>query len=392
MSSNLSYDRFISNIDKLSVEDLKKILKDSYYEKNFFSKFLNQIDEGVIIIDKSYKLHYLNRKSKIIIRKTGYLESIRNEIPEILINEIDKVIEGKKKIKGIIYNFNFFKEKYLFEFNIYNLENGLDGFIAIIFYDINAKYLKEKEESLARSLASLVELTYTFAHEVRNPLTSIDLNLVLLGQELRYLIKDDQKCQNCKNVIDEKIEILRNEIKRINSIVDKFLNTTKPLKPNFQKVNINEIIKEIYNLVQNEFKINNKIISLLLKEDIEDLFLDPNLLKQVLLNLIKNALDAIISKKDGQVIVKTNSDENNIYIEVIDNGVGISKENIDKLFIPFFTTKPNGTGLGLTVVYRIINIMGGEIAVKSVLNKGTTFKITFSKNKFKNISIPFYDK
>jgi len=116
-----------------------------------------------------------------------------------------------------------------------------------------------------------------------------------------------------KMLLIEKIEILRNEIKRINSIVDKFLNTTKPLKPNFQKVNINEIIKEIYNLVQNEFKINNKIISLLLKEDIEDLFLDPNLLKQVLLNLIKNALDAIISKKDGQVIVKTNSDET-IYI------------------------------------------------------------------------------
>ncbi|MCX8059276.1 MAG: ATP-binding protein [Spirochaetes bacterium] len=391
MESSLFYEKIISNIEKLSINDLKKLLKNLYSEKIFFVKFLDEVDDGIIIIDKNYKLLYINRKATVIFKR-NYLEEIRDDLPDIIINEINNLNEKNKKIKGIVLPINILKEKYLFEFNLYFLGEAFNNAIAIIFYDINAKYLKEREESISKALSNIIEMTYTFAHEVRNPLTSLDLNLLLLGKELQIIIKENEKCIKCKEIIDDKIEILRNEVKRINSIVDKFLNTTKPLKPNFQKVKINEVIEETSKVLINDFISNNKKLSLCLKNDLEEIFLDPDLLKQIIINLVKNGLDAINNVKNGKVIIKTNSDEKNIYIEVIDNGEGIPQENMDKLFMPFFTTKANGTGLGLTIVYRIINNMGGQIYVKSTLNKGTTFKIVFPKSRFKNISIPFYEE
>jgi signal transduction histidine kinase len=237
----------------------------------------------------------------------------------------------------------------------------------IYMEDITEKRIGETRLRRAENLASLTTLAAGVAHEIKNPLASISIHFQLLKKSLAKNKFSDKKTDKYFNVIKE-------EVDRLNKIVVDFLFAVRPVNLELREGDINKIIAQMMEFIDVEMQ-QSKILCLLeLDENTPKILMDERLMKQALLNLVKNAQTAM--PRGGVITIATKYIENEIRISVCDTGKGIKIENLAKIFEPYFTTTETGTGLGLTQVYKIIREHQGEITVDSAPDGGTEFKIT----------------
>jgi len=229
------------------------------------------------------------------------------------------------------------------------------------------KMTKEADEKLTCELTRLDrlnligEMAASISHEIRNPLTTVRGFLQLF------------QAKNDFARYEEQFDIMIEEIDRANSIITEFLSLAKDRRIDLTPNNLNIIISKLYPLIQADAINEGKIVTLELGE-IPNTLLDENQIRQCVLNLVRNGLEAV--KDKGIVSLKTYIDDDNIVLEVKDNGEGISQEVLEKLGTPFNTTKDNGTGLGIPICYRIVERHKAKIEI--VTNSaGTTFLIKF---------------
>jgi signal transduction histidine kinase len=171
--------------------------------------------------------------------------------------------------------------------------------------------------------------------------------------------------------MDKYIRVTHEEIDRLNGIVVDFVFAVRPMNMEFRPGDINDLIRRTADFVLWELEEAGITCSLDLDESIPPLEFDERYLKQALFNLIKNAIAAM--PEGGTLSIKTSLGEGELRIIINDTGMGISEENLSKIFEPYFTTKENGSGLGLTLVFKILREHGGEISVNSQAGKGTSF-------------------
>ncbi|MFH1939169.1 MAG: ATP-binding protein [bacterium] len=234
------------------------------------------------------------------------------------------------------------------------------------------KELKRTQEQLIQSekLSIIGQLAAGVAHEIRNPLTTISLDIQHLT---RKNYNDSQK---------EKLQVIKKNIERIDVIVQGLLTFSRPSSSNFTYKNINEILHRLEptleNLYQKNIKINKKY-----KMKIPKLWVNSDRLEQVFINLTSNAMRAM--KEGGEFYISTDYDSKRkgILIKFRDTGCGIAEENLKKIFHPFFTTYEDGTGLGLSICQMIINEHKGDISVESKIGKGTVFTVFLPLEKRK---------
>lgn len=220
---------------------------------------------------------------------------------------------------------------------------------------------------LSERFAAIGEAAAHLSHEIKNPL------MVMGGfasQILGTLPEEDQR--------REKLRIIASEAKRLEALLMEVRDFTRPAKPKMVKADANATVREVVDMLHEQFKPQDIRLSLELAPDLPPCRFDPNQLKQVLLNLTKNAMEAM--PQGGTLTIESSADDNHIRLEVVDSGEGISKEQMKKLFHPFFTTKQKGTGLGLAVCYKIIQDHGGEITARSKKGSGSRFSVTLPLN------------
>lgn len=243
------------------------------------------------------------------------------------------------------------------------------GHLARSFNDMTEK-LAEAQRQLYQSekLAALGRLAAGVAHEINNPLTG-----VLTYSS--FLLKRN----GANNEMKEDLEVIVRETKRCREIVKGLLDFARQVPAKKSSVNINEVIEQSLSILENQLHLKNVRVHKKLAGSLPELAADANQMQQVLINLLVNAIDAL-SDEDGEISVstglhKTNGDKQ-VQIKIKDTGSGIPQENLNKIFDPFYTTKgQKGTGLGLAVVWGIIEKHGGRIDVESEIGKGTTFII-----------------
>lgn len=233
------------------------------------------------------------------------------------------------------------------------------GFASMLHEAVLERELMKREIIRAEKLNTLGELAASIAHEVRNPLTVVKGFLQLMH-------KDEQKYPY--------IPLVLSEVGRAESIINDYLNFAKPEFKKIEQVNLGELITDVMMLLN----------PLALKSDVSlDSYLEKNIymdtdknqLKQVLVNIIKNAIEA--TQQDGRVFIKLLVSNNETMIIVKDNGKGMSKEQLSRIGTLFYSTKDKGTGLGTTVSLRIIETMNGKVSYASELGKGTEVKVVF---------------
>lgn len=229
----------------------------------------------------------------------------------------------------------------------------------VTFKDITER-IKSNELMLRSEKLSIAgQLAAGIAHEIRNPLTS-------LKGFTRLIQQSDLKKEYY-------LSIMEGELHRIEQIVGELLLLAKPQNARFHKHNLVDTIKQIIALLQTQAIMNNIEIEFHHQTDEAEIYCDENQIKQVVINLLKNALE--VSPPDGRVVIEIDTDAKGVSISIRDEGPGIPEDTLRKLGEPFFTTKEKGTGLGLTVSYNIIEAHGGRIEVHSIVNQGTTFTI-----------------
>lgn len=235
--------------------------------------------------------------------------------------------------------------------------------LLLLIYNFRLKWKGklEKEQYEFQKMELIGNLAASTAHEIRNPLTGISGLVKLLSEEYH-----DKKAQSY-------FEVIQNEIARINSIVSELLFLGRPTAYTLQVYNINDILKEIEPILQSEANYMN--IRLSISYSMEDIHIScvKDHVKQVILNLSKNSLQAMPDGGDLDISVGRSADS--CFIMVKDSGVGIPTEEIDKIFQPFFTKKKEGSGIGLTICKRIIESYNGSIYIQSTPSTGTEAKI-----------------
>ncbi|MGQ3684787.1 MAG: PAS domain S-box protein [Candidatus Loosdrechtia sp.] len=233
--------------------------------------------------------------------------------------------------------------------------------------DITERKNMEEQMSRSEKLASMGELAAAIAHEIRNPLGAICNSVGILDAHLKLTGQDK-----------DLLEMIVGQSERLDRIISDFLTFAHPREPSFSLQNIREVIKNTVFLLEQDSRYT---VHMEIKEVYESVLprvcIDPDLIHQALWNLLINSLDAMPNGGEIRIMVRKTTLFLRDAVEIVlsDNGNGIPSQNLDKIFEPFYTTKSEGTGLGLSVVQRIIDDHGGTVDVKSKENKGTTFFI-----------------
>jgi two-component system NtrC family sensor kinase len=222
-------------------------------------------------------------------------------------------------------------------------------------------------------LASIGELAAGIAHEINNPVAIMVEEAGWIGDLLE---EEEFKEGNNLNEFKRALAQINTQGKRCKEITSKLLTFARKTDSRITEVRINELLDEMVSLSSQRAKYSNVSITTDFEEGIPAIRVSQSELQQVFLNLINNSLDAM-EKRGGVLRIKARRHEDEIIVEVTDNGPGIPKANLGRIFDPFFTTKPvgKGTGLGLSICYGIINKMGGEIEVQSAVDVETTFRV-----------------
>jgi PAS domain S-box-containing protein len=247
-------------------------------------------------------------------------------------------------------------------------ENSIN-YIGII-HDITRRKKAEKELLIAEKLAVTGRVVRTLAHEIRNPLTNINLSLEQIQSEVT------------NNELDTYFDIIKRNSKRINDLITDLLHSSKPTEVKTLKYSMNEVLDETLQMAMDRLTLKGIKIQKQFSPDICDVSLDKEKIKIALLNIIINAIEAM-PEKEGVLLVKTEKAENKCVVHIGDNGPGISKDLIGRLFEPYFTNKTNGVGLGLATTHNILQSHKAVIDVDSEIGKGTRFTISFELNKQK---------
>jgi len=258
------------------------------------------------------------------------------------------------------------REDALFDILLYNIVGGLTGFLAAREREQREK-LKEAQKELLRAdrLKLLGELSAGMAHEVRTPLASI------LGS-VNILSKENSKPEEKR----EFLEILKKEVHRLDKVVNDFLNYSRIEKKEFAACNLNDVVRQAETILRSHPLSKKVEMKLELAKNLPAVLGDSNQLCQAVLNLALNAMQAV---GEGEIKLATgfNSDGKQVFLSVADRGPGIAPEVLEKIFTPFFTTRPDGVGLGLGIVERIASLHKGEVKIDSKVGAGTSATLIF---------------
>jgi two-component system sensor histidine kinase PilS (NtrC family) len=240
-----------------------------------------------------------------------------------------------------------------------------DGGSVIVFQDVTQIRELEAKVQLQDKLATVGQLAAGIAHEIRNPLASLSGSIQLLKSEM-----------NLKDSSDKLMKIVLRETDRLDNLLQNFLNYAKPSHLQLEKVMVFDVVEEMLALIRNHSEFQTRKISIHAKIPKElSCVCDSAQLRQILWNLLKNSMESI--KDKGEISIsaaeRTHNGETMVVFSVEDNGLGINKEILDRIFDPFFSTKAAGTGLGLALVYQLVQSHAGQMGVESEPNQGTKF-------------------
>jgi len=258
------------------------------------------------------------------------------------------------------------REDALFDILLYNIVGGLTGFLAAREREQREKLQQAQKELLrADRLKLLGELSAGMAHEVRTPLASI------LGS-VDILSKENARPEEKKEFLD----ILKKEVHRLERVVNDFLNYSRIEKKDFTSCDLNDVVRQAESILRSHPMGKKVRVTLNLERELPKILGDSNQLCQAVLNLAVNGMQAV---GEGEIKISTgiNSGGRRVFLSVSDRGPGIPPENLEKIFTPFFTTRPEGVGLGLGIVEQISSLHKGEVKIESKPGEGTVATLLF---------------
>lgn len=344
------------------------LLDEAYLRaKTYTGSILANMTDAVVAIDPDEKITLFNRAAEKLFN-IKERAAFGKKCSELVYAEtvLEETLRTGKSIQDFETEYKIPGKKAILSVNAFALKTKsgeVDSAVAVI-KDLTDRRIMEENLRRKEKLTAMGELASGVAHEVRNPLNAIGMIAQRLSKEFEPKADVDEYKTLSRTVV--------NEVFRINVLIQRFLKFARPPKLDLQSSDLNNLMDEVIELVLPEA--DSKGTKVVKKyQTLEKIFIDPNQLKQVFLNLLQNSLQAI--SKDGSVFVKMRALDNNVVVEIEDTGYGIAKESLAKIFDLYFTTKEDGTGMGLSIANQIVAAHHGSIEVESRVDVGTIFRI-----------------
>jgi two-component system, sporulation sensor kinase E len=395
-------EKLIERLGRIGPEEVQNYFLRLAQEKGFLETVFNAIQEGIIVTDSKGRITYLNDAACGLFGL---------EVAEAIGKPLDERVRGLDwesltKSPGpvshdmeIFYPQNRFINFYIVPLVMEHRESvdvttqlrgveeetgqptsqsfGAPGrHVAgsgeqvghvMILRDITKSRRTVQQTIESERLNALTLLAAGVAHEIGNPLNSLHIHLQLMERSVQKLHGE------AKAELQQSIDIARSEVNRLDSIVTQFLRAIRPSRPQLHPESLNTIIEEAVRFFTPEIQDRDIVVEQELRADLPLLQLDRDQMKQAFYNVIKNSLEA--TKRHGTLHIRTDMDDTNVIVSFVDTGSGMSAGNLSRVFEPYFTTKPTGTGLGLLIVRRIVREHGGELSLESNEGKGLTLTI-----------------
>ena len=391
-------EKLIERLGRIGPEDVQNYFLRLAQEKGFLETVFNAIQEGIVVTDSKGRITYLNDAACALFGL---------EAGEAIGKRLDERIGGLDwrsltRSGGpvshdveIFYPQNRFINFYVVPLLIEQRESGAVAAFSrdvegrtghrpvatpeevghvMILRDITESRRTAQQTIESERLNALRLLAAGVAHEIGNPLNSLHIHLQLMERSVQKLHDGE------KEELQQSIDVARSEVNRLDSIVTQFLKAIRPSRPQLRPENVNTIVEEAVRFFTPELQDREIVVEQELRSDLPLLQLDRDQMKQAFYNVIKNSVEAM--HRHGTLRIRTDLADTHVIVRFEDSGGGMSAENLSRIFEPYFTTKPSGSGLGLLIVRRIVREHGGELSIESSDGKGLTL----------TIRLPFIDK
>lgn len=359
-------EKLVTRLDRVEPGEVQQILTRLIREKGFLEKVFEALQEGVIILDPQGVIGFVNRAACRFFGlepEHAVGEALASQVRGFDWQAIGHPGRTVSRDLEVFYPENRHLNFYLAP--ITGAGDGGDdlGFVMLV-RDLTLTRAEAAETLESERLNALTLLAAGVAHEIGNPLNSLDIHLQLLGRKFRKLSPGDRQ------PLEDNLASARTEIARLDAILRQFLQAVRPTIPRRERHDLNAIIRETLVLLNPELGSRQIAIELELAQAMPAAFVDATQFQQVFYNLVRNAYQALPAEH-GRITIRTGFNDYEFRIAVEDTGSGISQEGMGAVFEPYHSTKPSGTGLGLLIVRRIVREHGGDLAIESEEGSGT---------------------
>ena len=269
-----------------------------------------------------------------------------------------------------------YPERKMLSAQIIPFDFGDGGTFALILNDVTREKLSTEERIESEKLSSLLNLASGVAHEIGNPLNSINIHLQLAMRRLKKLA-EKLPGDGLVEGVRESVEICSSEVSRLDSIIENFLKALRPMRPDMADCDPIKPLAETLKTLDAELENLGVSVAVNVDAPLPTVYADANLLKQLYFNILHNAMEAMDA--GGDITVRALADDDFVKISFSDTGCGIDEDGMSKLFQPYYTTKTDGHGLGMTIIQAIVRAHGGKIDVESGPDRGTTVTVSFPR-------------
>lgn len=347
----------------------KIISKERETQYQYLQKILELVDTGILSYNhKEGDVMWMNESLKHLLN-IPYLKSIHSleKRDEVLFNEIVALKPGENKVVSITTDKNSLKV--LLSATAFQTEGKVYKLVA--FQNIN-EALDETESKAWQKLLSVM------THEIMNSVAPISSLADTLKNRLQSSLKELNNNSGSLDDLELGIDTIKKRSEGLLKFTETYRNLNKITTPNVKKIYVRDMFENLHRLMEPTLEQKNIELDIILKDPDLELEIDTNLVEQVLINLILNATDAVKEAAQPRILLSAYITGNNkTVIKVSDNGIGISAEVMEKIFVPFFSTRKTGSGIGLSLCKQIMMLHKGTIKVQSVVGEGTAFSLFF---------------
>lgn len=389
-------DRFLSKLSKVDRQGIESFLTNLVREKQFLQVVFNAMLDGLVVLRPNLEVLYINNSAVELLGISRRSRIYREHFSSLV---------DVQEFRDLLARFALNREKIMraeieipepnprwLDVSILPLDEELGhqaGSSVVIIHDNTEVHLAHEQREKADRVDTLARLTASLAHEIKNPLNSLQIH----AQLLKRALQEQRQRKNDRERIQKSSEVILEEISRLNSVVNDFLTAVRPTRPMKNAADINRLIEHVYATLQPELESRGIDCRLRLDRDIPPVQIDPAQVTQAMLNLVKNAMEALQEQRDTlrelseapaglrqwrpAMEIQTRIVDDQYLVKISDNGPGIAEEEVKRVLEPYYTTKFSGTGLGLAIVSRIVEEHGGTMEIESRVGAGTVITLSF---------------